>query len=742
MSEASLGDQIMFAGYDSEELDETLEAERDVLGTRTVSEITPVSEEFLSKAFEGMREALAELPVADKEAYDEAVLRSRRVVELETPFQRFLLACNYDYWAAAQRLSTYWTRRREIFGAERYYLPLTLSREGAVRWEVAEIIKSGWIIAMNPDKYNRPVILYDVEKEIRTEFLNDLNVRMQLLFFGLHVQSENNLAVVNGIVVVVAGKMAGCSDWTPFPAAARFAVSETVPVKICGVHFVMLRKPTLLSRAIDMWLSNANQYKILRFRVRLHYWEEEKKIIRDLVEYGISVDHLPQRFGGKASFTSWYEQRCEDELKRYAFLDNHIQKVACAIPPSDVTTSGNAQGEEQGGNLKRKMMDDFRDWADDHLASKKLAQLQTDVNPLWREKFVLQRRNVFLQKQIACAEFIANACVQDLRKIHACLTSYGRSFPGILRDLGGDCSLPFADAMLSQFLFFLGRAPYSGEWMFAATPWLAPFQQQLLNGVKLHLWREQHNMVCFQKRLDDDILADPVELQGSLQSNPHDDQQEDNIYELQINELTAKKERFERQHEDMKTKQNYLESSLYCASYLAERYDDFRQKHYLPLARILDSCFLSLREICANYSSAHTLANHALTYHTSFDGQQFFNPVVDMVLSRQRGAIEQRPATNQQQQLSQMENREALEILMSVYAGMNSSSNPQLLRTMFQGPYSNQQFFLAMPPRPAAQIQQSVENPAGQQEEEKQRQETELRRLDHNKKRKKLLKRL
>eukprot|EP00522_Entomoneis_paludosa_P013982 CAMPEP_0172450266 /NCGR_PEP_ID=MMETSP1065-20121228/8682_1 /TAXON_ID=265537 /ORGANISM="Amphiprora paludosa, Strain CCMP125" /LENGTH=821 /DNA_ID=CAMNT_0013202045 /DNA_START=76 /DNA_END=2541 /DNA_ORIENTATION=- len=237
-----LQDLYAVSGYDEDELQEAMEAERDVLGShRTLdtskSPVLPVADSVWFQAHLNMTQAIAALPLAERCAYQEALEQAPHVVQLESPLSRFLKCHNLDYWAAAQGLCAYWTKRRDVFGKERYARPLTLvageslqtSRsdnpddEGhldtALSKHARQILQSGVIVPLSPDPFHRPILLMDRQQILQKDgtvtpdyWTDEGNAKAQAFFYALQTMSESQIACQHGFVGILANESAASTD--------------------------------------------------------------------------------------------------------------------------------------------------------------------------------------------------------------------------------------------------------------------------------------------------------------------------------------------------------------------------------------------------------------------------------------------------------------------------------------------------------------------------------------------------
>ena len=85
----------------------------------------------------------------------------------ESRVEDFLRVENGDSLAAARRLVGYWRARREVFGPELAFLPMTLS--GAMKGEM-DVLKSGVMLVLPPDRYGRPILYMEKSEQVTEAF--------------------------------------------------------------------------------------------------------------------------------------------------------------------------------------------------------------------------------------------------------------------------------------------------------------------------------------------------------------------------------------------------------------------------------------------------------------------------------------------------------------------------------------------------------------------------------------------
>jgi hypothetical protein len=165
------------------------------------------TEEMLRNGTQMLREAVLAIPDAAKAAYLEALEIAPLLVERESDPVAFLRCEKYDAWAAAQHLVAYWDVRKNIFGAERAFLPMTQS--GAIA-EDREYLEKALTMILPDDDCNRSVIYVDRIRTIRAIAPRDAILRC--FFYVLHVLCQGENTQRRGFVMVVNLRVSALSS--------------------------------------------------------------------------------------------------------------------------------------------------------------------------------------------------------------------------------------------------------------------------------------------------------------------------------------------------------------------------------------------------------------------------------------------------------------------------------------------------------------------------------------------------
>lgn len=153
----------------------------------------PVWREVTERSIELFHEAMGALEGATE--YQEAL--SLGVVPLESPVEVFLRHADCDPWAAARQMGLYWKTRKQVFGPERAFLPMTL--DGAMADDVQHMRK-GFLCAVEDDAHGRPVLYYNRIRATREIVPREAACRCW--FYMLHVLSLKEETQRSGLVVL------------------------------------------------------------------------------------------------------------------------------------------------------------------------------------------------------------------------------------------------------------------------------------------------------------------------------------------------------------------------------------------------------------------------------------------------------------------------------------------------------------------------------------------------------------
>lgn len=204
----------------------------------------PSNEPELRRAVEHLLNAVDTFPAAESAAYERCLQESSNLLQTESNLVAFLRSEDYHIYAAASRLTGYWTLRRELFG-DRTYKPMNLSGDGALTHEDIEELRTGFLTLLPDDKEaqlvpDASVTCESEEQEVR---------RQRCRFYLLTVASHHNERAVS---------------WMGESNAELQALLSVLPFKVmCHANKIgtpMISLPPDLQAQLNQHLAQAGLY--------------------------------------------------------------------------------------------------------------------------------------------------------------------------------------------------------------------------------------------------------------------------------------------------------------------------------------------------------------------------------------------------------------------------------------------------------------------------------------------------
>lgn len=281
------------------------------------------------------------LPDTDKAAYQEALTRSPHLVAVESPPKRYL-QIERDPMDAARRLCAYWRQRKACFGT-RAFLPMVQTGTGALSPEDVEMLGSGFVMLLPPDRYGRTVLLHD---RVRLSGLN-ADQRLRCIFYLLQVASETSGAQLQpaskGLVwmTVYSDKTrASAFDAHTSTRALKLCASGAFPLQFKAFHLIMMTNRPILDRVVPTTLELLQEhFPHLRQRTMVHPKLALPVMLKSLeVNHGFDAENLPKvPLGGRwtiGSFKRWRDDRLHREQKWLEKIKNKQEAQAALLPHS------------------------------------------------------------------------------------------------------------------------------------------------------------------------------------------------------------------------------------------------------------------------------------------------------------------------------------------------------------------------------------------------------------------------
>jgi hypothetical protein len=290
------------------------------------------------------------LPEEDKAAYFEALAKDPELVQRESDPTRFLECERQDPWKAAKRLACYWQIRKDIFGAQRAFLPLhqttaaavaTTTNVGTVAAGAAmattssttatattapatvalneqdlEILNTAALVQLPNDRNGRVVLAADAAR-YRPEhsFPHYHPCRLRMTFYMLSIASEMPASQQLGIVLLGLLTSAPNHD-----LVQRFTalIKHAMPIRSVETHIVMLPSRVIFGSFVDKMIEHifvlCGSFASSTF---IHRGSTDTEVVKKLKTQGLlSKTGIPEWMGGSwkvEDFEKWKRQRMRFE---------------------------------------------------------------------------------------------------------------------------------------------------------------------------------------------------------------------------------------------------------------------------------------------------------------------------------------------------------------------------------------------------------------------------------------------
>jgi hypothetical protein len=302
-------------------------------------------------------EALEHTP--NKEDYVEAQRRVPFLVATESPPIRFLHRENFDPWAAAKRLVTYWKERKALFG-ERAFLPMNQTGKGALSAEDIIVLNTKFVVILPPDQDNRTIIYYDKLRMV-DETLFSIESRLRTCFYWYQVASENPVSQSEGIISMNPVFHGNLNMHNL--AAGISLLNYAMPLRLYSVHLMCPPQGRIfVNHIIPRLIELLGKYVIMK-ATTIHAADTKQELIDKLQKHGISRDSIPADFGGlwtyDGNYEQWKPQRIRIEQERHDQFLEQSRSLERKPPPLQLVARATSPGvhslEETEGTHERAL---------------------------------------------------------------------------------------------------------------------------------------------------------------------------------------------------------------------------------------------------------------------------------------------------------------------------------------------------------------------------------------------------
>ena len=301
------------------------------------------------------------LPIAQSQAYLEAVQRDAELVITETDPLQFVRFCNYDIWEGAQRLCLYWTERKRHFGPDRAFLPLVLTGTGALTQEDLLTLRSGFP-ALLPDMTTGHKCFF-VDRRKRVSGVRSEHI-LRCLFYLHKLLAENDLSQVEVahcfmVVITPRTKSRDEMDWNLIRVGAHLS-TRIFPVRL-KIHLLSFPRQKGSFFAMEFIMAAANVYRqYYGDWLQIHFETQTNQVLNELLALGLTKSGIPLSVGGDwryEHFSEWCQERMIQEREQYqdrlltqdAPSWQRFTNTSIPAPSTEPTTTETTTHTEDGG---------------------------------------------------------------------------------------------------------------------------------------------------------------------------------------------------------------------------------------------------------------------------------------------------------------------------------------------------------------------------------------------------------
>lgn len=350
--------------------------------------------DFKPGACKNIEEAIDMIPLPQKEAYLEAMEKAPYLFEDETDPRMFLRRCDYDIWAAAERLCLYWKERKELFGPERAFLPLVLTGDGALSKNDVNALKAG-LPAVLPETQNGFKVIFADRRQASPH--HPMECHLRGLFYLMRYMAKDQRTQTDGILFVsllISPRMMQpvklehnnkMFSWLfhVFPVKVRrFYIMNCLPKHNDGV-----RKLYMVQDVVSSFMSSLIKIsKKVPDNLEVHFGRKEGDLSDILVqEAGFSLVNVPRSMGGCWDFAEsnkWCQNRAALERKIYKLILRDVKKERVRAKQNNNNTE--QRGEDKA--FKKRALNVLHSRRSREKRRKHVDSLNESVNKLLEEK--------------------------------------------------------------------------------------------------------------------------------------------------------------------------------------------------------------------------------------------------------------------------------------------------------------------------------------------------------------------
>jgi hypothetical protein len=221
----------------------------------------------------------------------------------------FLRCVGMNAKDAAERFVRYWEGRREVFGNDKYVLPMTLSE--ALKDDLAAIEAGVYLPLPKKDLSGRSMMYLEPHRNTGKGYSSESLLRA--FWFAMEVSSQSNTDINAGVCQIIWDKGSSPFDFDRYAWQGYIShLTHSWPMKPTAIHACCT--PSFVIRIIKPILF---YFMDREGRARVIFHGPESEVPNSLSSYGILRDTIPAHMGGTLEYdpSLWIANRRAVELE-------------------------------------------------------------------------------------------------------------------------------------------------------------------------------------------------------------------------------------------------------------------------------------------------------------------------------------------------------------------------------------------------------------------------------------------
>ncbi|KAL7564836.1 hypothetical protein ACA910_001583 [Epithemia clementina (nom. ined.)] len=303
-------------------------------------------------------------------AYMEAMEKCPKLVFQETDPLQFVRYCKYDgtrLTGAAQRLCSYWTERKRLFGSQKAFLPLALVKSAALDEDDLVTLRAAFPAMLFPTICGLQCFFLEPKWKVVGTSMDNV---LRSCFYLFTTMAEDDRTQVEGIhfLLVISTPRGPEVDWN-FLHRVFYLMAKVFPVRLQKLHLIGIPQQRRPSAVVDLMENATNivgEYRKQdgddgaadgsggdwlphKSMIQVHLESKPKTILDNLLKEGLTARGIPLSLGGEWSLrdcSQWCRERmmmersCQKIMQNWHHQDQRALSAGCMDDGVVVTRAG------------------------------------------------------------------------------------------------------------------------------------------------------------------------------------------------------------------------------------------------------------------------------------------------------------------------------------------------------------------------------------------------------------------